>query len=93
VEQLFDVVACHRLLLYIYADVCEVYVSAPANNADATVVRLTACIADITDWMKASQLRLNPTKTQILWLGTSQQLEKIIVRDVPLLSTVLIVVD
>jgi len=55
------------------------YVSAPANNATAAVVRLTACVADINDWMKASRQRLNPAKTQIMWLGTSQQLDKITV--------------
>ena len=43
--------------------------------------------------MKASRLRLNPAKTQIMWLGTSQQLDKITVRDVPLLSTEVTVVD
>jgi len=43
--------------------------------------------------MKASRLRLNAFKTQVMWLGTSQQLAKITVRDVPLLSTVVTVVD
>ena len=37
--------------------------------------------------MKASRLRLNPAKTQIMWLGTSQQLDKITARDVQLLLT------
>jgi len=41
----------------------------------------------------ASRLRLNPAKTQIMWLGTSQQLDKITVRDVPLLSTEVFVVN
>ena len=43
--------------------------------------------------MNASRLRLNAFKTQVMWLGTSQQLAKITVRDVLLLSTVVIVVD
>lgn len=91
--ELFDVVARHRLRLHMYADDSQVYVSTPANNAAAAVIRLTACIADINDWMKASRLRLNPAKTQIMCLGTSQQLEKITVRDVSLLSTEVTVVD
>ena len=91
--ELFDVVARHRLRLHMYADDSQVYVSTPANDAVAAVDRLTACIADINDWMKASRLRLNPAKTQIMWLGTSQQLDKITVRDVPLLSTEVTVVD
>ena len=40
-----------------------------------------------------SRLRLNPAKTQIMWLDTSQQLDKMTVRDVPLLSTEVTVVD
>jgi len=64
--ELFDVVARHRLRLHIYAVDSQVYVSAPANNAAAAVVRLTTCVDDINDWMKASRLRLNPAKSQII---------------------------
>jgi len=42
--------------------------------ANAAVACLTACIADINEWTKASRLRLNAFKTQVMWLGTSQQL-------------------
>jgi len=52
--KLFNVVARHRLRLHMYADDCQVYASTPANNAAATIVHLTAYIADINDWMKAS---------------------------------------
>ena len=68
-------------------------VSTAANDVTAAVACLTACIADINDWTKASRLRLNAFKTQVMWLGTSQQLAKITVRDVLLLSTVVIVID
>jgi len=63
--ELFDDVDRHRLYLHMYADDSQVQVCTPAKNATAAVVRLTACIADINDWMKASRLRLNPVKTQI----------------------------
>jgi len=43
--------------------------------------------------MKACRLRLNAFKTQMMWLGTSQQLAKITARNVLLLSTVVTVVD
>jgi len=77
----------------VYADDSHIYVYTAANNATAAIACLTPCIADINDWMKASRLRLNAFKTQVMWLGTSQQLAKITLRDVPLLSTVVIVVD
>jgi len=33
-----------------------------------------ACISGINDWMRDSRLRLNPTKTQVIWQGCVQQL-------------------
>jgi len=41
----------------------------------------------------ASRLLVNPTKTQVMWLGSSQQLDKTGIREVPLLSTRVTVVD
>jgi len=71
----------------------QVYITAPANDATAAVARLSAAIADINDWMKTSQLQLNQSKTQVMWLGTKQQLDKIVIEDVLLLSTVVTVVE
>jgi len=34
--------------------------------------------------VKASRLRLNPTKTQVMWLGSPQQLAKVNVSEVPM---------
>jgi len=36
----------------------------------------------ITDWMHASRLRLNPAKTEVMWLGSHQQLKKVDITDV-----------
>jgi len=43
--------------------------------------------------MTASRLRLNPSKTPVMWQGSSQQLDKINIRDVPLLSASVTVVN
>jgi len=43
--------------------------------------------------MRASRLRLNPTKTQVMWLGSGQQLKHVDINDIPLLSTTVQVVD
>ena len=83
--------------VHMYADDSQVMSPLqPTTPLPSSPVRLSACIADINDWMKASRLRLNPSKTQVMWLGplgTSQQLAKITVIDVPLLSTMVTVVD
>ena len=89
--ELFHIVARHRLRLH--ADDCQVYLSTPAKDAVTAVDRLSTCVTDINDWMTASRLRLNPTKTQVMWLGSSQQLDKIAIKEVPLLSTRVMVVN
>ena len=78
-----------------YADDSQVYITTPAKDAAAAVARLSVTIADINDWMKASRLRLNPSKTQVMWLGTKQRLDKmdLWINDIRLPSTVVTVVD
>jgi len=44
-------------------------------------------LIDIKAWLKASRLRLNTTKTQLMWLGSPQQLAKVNVLEVPVAST------
>ena len=76
-----------------YAEDCQVYLSTTAKDAVTAVDRLSTCVTDINDWMTASRLRLNPTKTHVMWLSSSQQLDKIAIREAPLLSTRVTVVD
>jgi len=65
------VVTRHGLNLHQYAD--DTQVSTSARDAEAAVVCLNACLVDIKAWLKVSRLRLNPTKTQVMWLGSPQQ--------------------
>jgi len=64
------VVTRHGLNLHQCANDMQVNVSTSASNAEAAVARLTACLVDIEAWLKASRLRLNPTKTQVMWFGS-----------------------
>ena len=41
--------------------------------------RLAACLVDIEAFLKANRLRLSTTKTQVMWLGSPQQLAKVYV--------------
>src|SRR5664279_5785769 len=73
---LFDVIAQHRVDVHQYADDTQLYLSVPPADAAAAVERLGACLVDAEAWLKASRLRLNPSKTQFMWLGSAQQLSK-----------------
>src|SRR5664279_2705787 len=57
--------------------------------ADA-VVKFTDCFDQVNQWMTSNRLKLNTEKTQVVWIGTRQQLEKFNIREIQLsTSTVL----
>jgi len=62
--------------------VCQLPAAAAA--AKVAIRQLGACAADVDAWMKANRLRLNPQKTQLVWLGSRQQLEKLNMVDIQL---------
>jgi len=53
-----------------YADDTHVYMSVTVSEVRIAVHSLAVCVHVINEWMTASRLRLNPTKTQIMWLGS-----------------------
>jgi len=64
------------------------------NDAPTLVDRFARCIEDVDAWLRAcSRLRFNPTKTQVLWLGSRHLVDRITVRHVPVLSSSVQVVD
>jgi len=76
-----------------YADDIQVNVCTTVDDAASAVNRFAMCLADIEAWLRASRLRLNLTKTQVMWLGSSQQLAKLDITHVRVLSSCLRVQD
>ena len=70
-----------------YADDSQVYVSVPVSDVTTAIQRLAVCVSSINNWMSASRLRLNPTKTEVMWLGACQQVSRINIGDIPMLLT------
>ena len=60
--------------LHQYADDSQVYISVAVSDTNIAMARFTACVSDINAWMRTSRLRLNPAKTQVIWLGSGQLL-------------------
>jgi hypothetical protein len=57
----------HNMLYHYYADDSEVYlVIGPIDIWTDIAVRLEACIADISTWMKINLLKLNQDKTELI---------------------------
>jgi len=52
----------------------------------AAVDHLSTSLVDVEAWLKASLVRLNPAKTQFVWLGSQQLLMRLDMATVPILS-------
>ena len=62
------------------------YISAPATSASTTVQRFISCAEQVDAWMSSNRLKMNADKTQLIWLGTRQQVDKLIAIELDLLS-------
>ena len=82
------IASSHNLGIHCYADDGQLYVYNKASGADSLVSRVTACIADIDLWMFSNRLKLNSDKTQFIWLGTWQQLQKITIDSITLSGSI-----
>jgi len=78
------VVAHHGLQLHQYADDSQVYIRFPVSDVQTAVHCFSVCVHAINEWMKASRLWLNASKTQIMWLGSIHQLKQINISDIPI---------
>ena len=45
------------------------------SSCTSLVVRMSTCIVEINEWMTTNRLKLNPTKMELIWLGSPQRLK------------------
>jgi len=82
VAELAEVIAAHSFTDgHFYADDSQMYISVPVPAADAARC-LSACIVSVESWMSSHCLKMNPDKSQLLWIGTRPLLSKVTVNDV-----------
>ena len=63
---------------HLYADDTQIYMSLSVSNAKESLEKLQHCLMGVSAWMTGSKLKLHPSKTEFLLIGTKLQREKIL---------------
>ena len=62
--------------LHIYAQDTQIYFSIKPTTATESIRRVEDCLSGVHQWMTSNFLKLNSDKTEVLLIGTYQQLAK-----------------
>ncbi len=58
---------------YLYVDDTQIYGFCVPSAASELQNRVSACVAEVSLWMRSNGLQLNPAKTEILWFTSSRR--------------------
>ena len=72
-----NIIRSHGLTAHFYADDTQIYLSFTPGNEDVSIAKLEACVGEIRQWMASNFLKLNDEKTELIFLGTAQNLTKL----------------
>ena len=74
-----NIIEKHGVKMHLYADDTQLYDHLQVNNIERSVAALEACLQDIVHWSSQRRLKLNPSKTELIWfwLDWGHSIEKL----------------
>jgi hypothetical protein len=70
----FSIITRHGFLVHGYADDLQIYDHCIPSDSSFLTARFLQCIDDVRLWMSCNRLKLNASKTEFIWLGSSRRL-------------------
>jgi len=70
---LIDLIGGYGLNPHLYADDTQIQGSCRLGCANELQSTLSACIDEVSDWMRSNRLQLSTAKTEILWCSTTRR--------------------
>ena len=74
---LLQLLKSHHLNPHAFADDTQIYGFCNPSDAAALTSQLSVCIDDVSSWMMANRLQLNPVKTEVLWCSSARRQRQI----------------
>ena len=66
----------YGLKAHSYADDLQIYSHVDPSDAQSLVLQISSCVESIQQWMAQNRLKLNPTKTEFIWLGSPRRIQQ-----------------
>src|SRR6218665_2253367 len=64
-----NIASKHGILIHLYADDTQLYIKLSAKDIVNAKSRLLACFSDIQAWCASMRLKLNASKTELIWFN------------------------
>ena len=74
---MLQLIKSHQLTPHAYADDTQIYGFCRPSDVDGLVSRVSACIDEVSAWMKANRLQLNHAKTEVIWFSSTRRQHQI----------------
>ena len=82
--ELADLAAKFGVALHAFADDNQLYIHCRTEEVLSAAAMLENCVEAIASWMSANRLKLNTEKTEIIWIGSKNNLLLLPNRGIPL---------
>ena len=77
ITPLSTLISSRSLNHHLYADDTQIFISFAPKTITTAITQLQDTISDISSWMTANLLSLNPSKTEFMLIGLPQHMSKI----------------
>ena len=71
-----SIIVQHDLLFHQFADDITLFIGVSHPDSSPTLLKLSSCLSALNSWFSQSQLKLKPTKSEVMFVGSSRLLAK-----------------
>ena len=71
-----SIIVKHNLLFHQFADDITLFTRVSHPDPNPTLLKLSSCLSALNSWFSQSQLKLNSTKSEVMFVGSSRLLAK-----------------